>query len=252
MYKPVSKTTFIGKNIHYLTSCHSTNDIAAGKVRSGLGDDGDVVIAGEQTAGRGMQGNSWEAEPGSNFMLSIILKPENLSASAQFGLSQCIALGVQRYVRSVVGEEVTVKWPNDVMIGNRKVAGILIENTLRGTWVTSAVVGIGLNINQKEFSSPGATSLTLETGVSYSLEKELEVLLLHIEECYGYLTALPAEELGRLYTGAMLGLGEVRNFVSGGEYFSGVITGVTSGGKLKVITTDGEREFEVKEIAWVW
>ncbi len=252
MYKPASKTTFIGKNIYYLTSCHSTNDIAAGKVRSGLGENGDVIITDEQTAGRGMQGNSWEAEPGSNFMFSIILKPDNLSASAQFGLSQCIALGVQRYVRSVAGEGVTVKWPNDVMIGSRKVAGILIENTLRGSSVTNAVVGIGLNMNQKGFSNPRATSLALETGVFYSLENELEQLFLHIEECYGYLATLPAEELDRLYTGEMMGVGEVRTFASGEEYFSGVITGVTPSGRLKVLTADGEKEFEVKEIAWVW
>ncbi|ODS81640.1 MAG: biotin--[acetyl-CoA-carboxylase] ligase [Cytophagaceae bacterium SCN 52-12] len=251
MYKPASKTTFIGKNIYYLTSCHSTNDIAAGKVRSGLGENGDVIIADEQTAGRGMQGNTWEAEPGSNFMFSIILKPENLSASAQFGLSQCIALGVRRYVHSAVGAGAAVKWPNDVMVGNRKIAGILIENTLRGAFVTNAVVGIGLNINQTQFSSPRVTSLALETGVCYSLEKELEQLLLHVEECYGYL-ALPPEELDRLYTGEMLGVGEVRTFVSGGEYFSGIITGVTPRGRLKVITGDGEKEFEVKEIAWVW
>ncbi len=252
MYKPVSKTTFIGKNIYYLTSCHSTNDIAAGKVRSGLDENGDVIMAGEQTAGRGMKGNSWESEPGSNFMLSIILKPVNLSASAQFGLSQCIALGVQRYVSSVVGEGVSVKWPNDIMIGSRKVAGILIENTLRGSSVTSAVVGIGLNVNQKGFSNPGATSLTLETGAFYSLEKELEPLLLHIEECYGYLSALPAEQLDRLYSDVMLGLGQIRSFVCGEEHFSGVITGVTPLGKLKMITSCGEREFEVKEVAWVW
>lgn len=252
MYEPTSKTTFIGKNIYYLTSCHSTNDIAAGKVRSGLGENGDVIIADEQTAGRGMQGNSWEAEAGSNFMFSIILKPDNLNVSAQFGLSQCIALGVRRYVHSVAGEGVTVKWPNDIMIGDRKVAGILIENTLRGTSVTNAVVGIGLNMNQKEFSNPRATSLALETGIFYSLEEELGRLLLHIEECYSYLAALPAEELGRLYTEEMMGVGEVRSFVSGEEYFSGIITGVTPSGRLKVITTDGEKEFEVKEIAWVW
>ncbi len=252
MYKPVSKTTFIGKNIYYLTSCHSTNDIAAGKVRSGLDENGDVIIAGQQTAGRGMHGNSWEGESGSNFMLSIILKPANLAVSEQFGLSQCIALGVQRYVRSVVGEGVAVKWPNDVMIGSRKVAGILIENTLRGASVTNAIVGIGLNVNQKEFSNPRATSLAVETGVFYSLEKELEPLLLHIEECYGYLEALPAGELGRRYTETMLGLGQIRSFVCGEEYFSGIIAGVTPSGRLKVITTDGEKEFEVKEIAWVW
>lgn len=252
MYKPVSKTTFIGKNIYYLTSCHSTNDIAAGKVRSGLDENGDVIITGQQTAGRGMHGNSWEGESGSNFMLSIILKPADLAVSEQFGLSQCVALGVQRYVHSVVGERVSIKWPNDIMIGSRKVAGILIENTLRGTSVTNAVVGIGLNMNQKKFSNPRATSLALETGALYSLENELEALLLHIEECYGYLATLPAGELDRLYTEKMLGLGQVRSFVFNEEYFSGIITGVTRSGRLKVATTDGEKEFEVKEIAWVW
>ncbi len=252
MYKPISKTRFMGKNIIYLTSCHSTNDIAAHKVRSGLAENGDVVIADEQTAGRGLQGNSWKSSKGLNFMLSVILKPQDLKVSEQFCLSQCIALGVQRYVASVAGEGVKIKWPNDILIGTRKAVGILIESTVRGNSVLSSVAGIGLNVNEKDFGHPRITSLANETGRFFSLEEELGKLLLCLEEYYAYLDAGKRGELNEMYLEALFGLGEERDFIAGDEAFRGIVSGVTTEGRLKVLAGAEEKNYDIKEIAWVW
>ena len=252
MYKPISKTRFIGKNIHYLPSCHSTNDIAAYKVRSGQSENGDVIIAGEQTSGRGQRGNTWKAEKGLNFTFSVVLKPAALPVTGQFLLSQSIALGVQKYLASEVAGPVRIKWPNDLLIGELKVAGILIENSVRGGMIGAAVAGIGINMNQADFTLPRATSLLRETGVALALPEELEKLLLCLEEFYGLLEAGEHELLRQLYREKLFGLGVKRRFETPGGPVEGVVSGVDANGRLLLSTAAGERTYDIKEISWVW
>lgn len=252
MYKPILKTRFMGKNINYLTSCHSTNDIAAHKVRSGLAGHGEVFITDEQTAGRGQQGSSWKSETGQNLTFSFVLKPERLLIKDQFRLSQCIALGVRNYAASVAGEEARIKWPNDVLIGEKKVSGILIENSVRGNLILSSVVGIGINLNQTTFPHERITSLAKVSGLAFRLDAELEKLLLHLEACYACLESGDYAGLNALYLGALFGLGETRSFTVDGLTFQGTLLGVTPEGRLRVLRGGDEQNYDVKEIAWVW
>ncbi len=140
---------------------------------------GYVLAARSQTAGRGQRGNSWEATPGENLTFSMLLKPRNLRPSEQFYISEAVALGVaetlEEYLSS--GERVMVKWPNDIYVGDRKICGILIENTIAGGGAISySVAGVGVNINQRRFYSdaPNPVSLYQITGTLYSLEEMLE------------------------------------------------------------------------------
>lgn len=129
-------------------------------------------MAREQTAGRGQRGNSWEAEPGKNITLSLILRPEQLPAMRQFELSEAVALAVADTVESLGIGHVAVKWPNDIYVGDRKIAGILIENTLSGNLISRSIVGIGLNVNQREFHSdaPNPVSALQLTGREHNVE----------------------------------------------------------------------------------
>lgn len=140
--------------------------------------DRTVYAALFQTAGRGQKGNRWESRSGENLTFSILLKPEALPAREQFILSQVVALGLLDFLRNE-GVQATIKWPNDIYVGNRKICGTLIEPTLADGRVTSAVAGIGLNLNQRDFdpSLPNPTSLGLVTGRRYDVKETLPRVL---------------------------------------------------------------------------
>lgn len=150
--------------LQLIDSCPSTNAAIPRDAPHGF-----ALMAREQTAGRGQRGNSWEAAPGLNITLSLMLRPRALPAARQFDLSRAVALGVADLLVSLAIGGVAVKWPNDVYVGNDKICGILIENTLSGANIAASVAGIGLNVNQTEFLSPAPnpTSLAAITGRTF-------------------------------------------------------------------------------------
>lgn len=140
-----------------------------------------VVVALRQTAGRGQRGNSWEAEPGKNLTFSFgIVPPENIAPAGQFIVSQAVSLAVTDTLREFLGVDapISVKWPNDIYVGDCKIAGILIENTINASRILRSVIGIGLNVNQTVFVSdaPNPTSMALIVGKEFSLDNVLESL----------------------------------------------------------------------------
>ena len=163
-------------SIHWYDTVDSTNT----RLMADRQDcnDGTVYAALFQTAGRGQKGNRWESRPGENLTFSILFKPEALPAAEQFLLSQIVALGLVDYLAGK-GVTATVKWPNDIYAGDRKICGTLIEPVLADGRVSAAVAGIGLNINQLEFDPalPNPTSLRRETGREYDIKEELPKLL---------------------------------------------------------------------------
>lgn len=140
---------------------------------------GTIVDAASQTAGRGQRGNSWEAQPGKNLTFSILLRPDGLEAARQFAVSCVVAIAIARVLEKYLAdypEEVAIKWPNDIYVGDRKICGILIENVVNGRLLASSVAGIGINVNQRQFFSdaPNPVSLTQLTGLTYNLPELLE------------------------------------------------------------------------------
>ena len=154
--------------------------------------DKNVYAALFQTAGRGQKGNRWESRAGENLTFSILLKPEGIHVTEQFTISQVVALGIIDYL-GLHGVKASVKWPNDIYAGDRKICGTLIENTLKDKSISASIAGIGLNMNQTVFdpSIPNPTSLSLETGKSFDVKEELPELLNCI---YGYY-----DQLGSAY-----------------------------------------------------
>ncbi len=159
--------------ISHFESLPSTSDQAAKPHYS----SGDVVVADFQTQGRGQRGNSWMSERGENLLFSLVLEPQSegveVLVSQFFRLSEIAVLSVAATLHSFGVQGVELKWPNDVMVGGRKIAGILIENSITGAHVSRSIIGVGVNVAQREFSGildshPTPTSLAMEgvEGVS--------------------------------------------------------------------------------------
>lgn len=173
----------MAENIHWFDTVDSTNTrLMADRQQC---NDGTVYAALFQTAGRGQKGNRWESKSGENLTFSILFKPEALPATEQFLLSQIVALGLVDYLADK-GITASVKWPNDIYAGDRKICGTLIEPVLADGCVSAAVAGIGLNVNQLDFdpSLPNPTSMRCETGQPFDIHEELPKLLEHIFERY--------------------------------------------------------------------
>ena len=227
--------------------------------------DRSVYAALFQTAGRGQKGNRWESRAGENLTFSILLKPACIAVSEQFILSQIVALGLLDYL---AGEDVTatIKWPNDIYVGDRKICGTLIENTLADGKIAASIAGIGLNMNQREFdpSLPNPTSLTLQTGKSYDVKEELPRLL---SCCFRYYDQLDSDYarngfdaayLARLYRrGAWHFFEEMPSSDIPTEHRSGLriearILGIDTKARLLLEHRDGTlRAYGFKEIKYV-
>lgn len=215
--------------------------------------EGTVIVTSHQTAGRGQRGNAWEARPGENLTLSIILQPTFLAASAQFALNLAISLGVYEFFREWLDEGLTIKWPNDLYAGTRKLGGILIENTLTGYQLSYAVVGIGLNINQTQFNVPTATSLRKETGQPYpfDLEAVFDRLLVRLETEYQRLRDGRFTELKGRYLRHLFRYQEWHPYRRDGQVFNGCLVDVNDSGQLALETEQGVAYFGMQEVAFV-
>ena len=174
----MNDATAIGQQVLRLEQVESTNKTAAELIGLSQAPHGTVILARTQSAGRGQRGRAWLSQPGEDLTLSVVLWPQDLRAQDQFALSKLAALAVRDTVAACVPGPVKVKWPNDVLVDRRKVAGILIECDLVGDHVGHAVVGIGLNVNSRDREEDlAATSLLLESGRPWDLEVVLQELL---------------------------------------------------------------------------
>ncbi|MDE6322308.1 MAG: biotin--[acetyl-CoA-carboxylase] ligase [Muribaculaceae bacterium] len=236
----------------YLESTPSTNGAARQLLAEQQPAHGTVVYTHCQTAGRGQRGNSWEAEPGANVTMSLILRPDGVMATEQFFISECVALAVASVGAESLGnagEEGTVKWPNDIYVVDRKIAGILIENSLQGVAIESSIAGIGLNVNQRSFVSdaPNPVSLLQLTGREYDVEK----LIVNIAHSILDNLWRPREEVHAEYKRRMWRRDGYHNYSTpDGATFEARIAEVDASGLLLLQKADGGNEwFAFKEVA---
>jgi BirA family biotin operon repressor/biotin-[acetyl-CoA-carboxylase] ligase len=219
-----------------------------------------VLAAREQTAGRGQRGNTWFTEPGKNLTFSIVVKfaEGQLHASQVHWLNYLMSDVVSMFLRSY-GIDCTIKWPNDVYVQRRKICGILIENTLKGEWVDAAVIGTGININQREFPQlASATSLWRCLGEEFSLEECLDRLSAAFEDRLPDL--FDAQARGGLfsnYSGRLFNKdvqAHYHDYLTEREYV-GVIQGVEPDGRLCIrdLEAPGKpyRYYRFKEVGYI-
>jgi len=247
------KTLFLGKNSIYLPSCHSTNDIAAEIIQTKTVFDGTIVITSDQTAGRGQRGNVWEALPDQNITVSMILKPDFLNISQQFRLNMAVSLGIYEFLCKYLSEGLAIKWPNDIYVGNRKMGGVLIENTLSGSRIVYSVIGIGININQMIFSNERAVSLKLASKKldDFRIEKLIEQLCECIEKYYLQLKNGHSDMQKKKYLDRVFRFREIQQYVQNSECFLGKIIDVAETGHLIMEVGKELKMFDFKEISFV-
>lgn len=233
-----------------MPECHSTNTIAMELCQQSQVPEGTLVITSNQKAGRGQRGNTWLSEPNSNLTLSLILKPSFVAVKDQFYLNMVVSLAIWDLLSQLCSPPVHIKWPNDILINEFKVCGILIENQLSGDRITNAVVGIGLNINQRHFAWTSATSLSLVTSQTYDLQWILEQLLMKLEHYYLQLRQHQYEKLRAAYLNALYRIDENHSFVSQERKFNGKIVGVDVHGRLQILIDGEEKVFGIKEVAF--
>lgn len=244
---------FIGKKIIKVESVDSSNNYALDLIKESKVIEGTVVWALEQTKGRGQRDNYWESEKGKNLTFSVILFPEFLDVEEQFLLSKAVSLGIVDFVKTYT-ENVSIKWANDIYVNDKKIAGILIENSIIGNKILSSVVGIGLNINQTVFISnaPNPVSLKLITGNDYDLEESLRLLCNFIESRYLQLKTNDITQLNYDYLNTLYRYNAFYTYESDRKQFTAKITGIAKSGRLILETKQGEiKEFDFNDVLFV-
>ena len=216
--------------------------------------EGDIILAQCQTAGRGQRGHTWESREGENLTLSLLLEPQFLPPSEQFLISECVALGVCDALLHY-GIEAQIKWTNDIYIGNRKLAGILIEHKLQGSALARTVAGIGLNVNQKAFSDdlPNPISMAQATGREFDREEVLQTVATSLMARYEQLRDGCAVELQADYHQRLYRLGQEHCYaLPDGSRFRGIIRAVEPTGALRIENERGEQlSFLFKEVEFI-
>lgn len=247
------ETLFIGKEIIELDVVDSTNSYLAEKLRNSSCSEGLVVMAYFQSAGKGQRGNEWRSQPGENLTFSIVLKPKFLTVNNHFILSKLISLAICKFLANKISDKVSIKWPNDIYVGRKKIAGILIENQFQGSKIENSVVGIGININQTNFGDlTTATSLKLLTHKEYGLKEILKEIVKYIEGYYLKLKMSSILSIEKEYLENLLFYDEYQKYKINGEEQLGKINGVMPDGKLKIILESGEvKLYDLKEIEFI-
>ena len=255
MHKIFAKPIFLGKKVVFLPQCHSTNDELSLLSKQENLPEGTVVYTDHQVAGKGQRGNSWKDEPAKNILASLLLKPKRLLIRQQHYLNLITGLAVVELLSKYLdAAKLKLKWPNDVYIEGNKVAGILIENTIKGQTIDSAIVGVGVNLNQLQDLPEKATSVKKELGATPdSLDRLdfMEDLLSIFEKWYLKLGAGEFTLIDQAYDDVLYWKNEVHMFQADGKRFDGVIRGINEIGRLQIETNDGQLIFDVKEVQFI-
>jgi len=216
-------------------------------------EEGTLVISDFQTAGRGTDGSKWESEPGRNLIFSFVLYPSFLAIEAQFYLNKIISLGLTDLVSEVLPgrDDIRIKWPNDIFIGNHKVAGTLIQNGVKGSQFDFSVIGIGLNVNQESFTTEAANpvSLKMAAGTAFDLEEMLERTANKIELRYNLLRQGAKQKIDEDYLKLLYRIQQLSGYIYKGNSIQAKIYGVNRFGQL-ILEIPGEKiiECDLKEI----
>lgn len=243
----------IGSSIERIHETGSTNNYAANLLLTKRPPEGAIVVADSQVDGRGQASSTWESEPNMNLTFSILLYPDFIEISRQFEISKAISLGVTDFLKDKA-DNVAIKWPNDIYIVRKKIAGILIENSVRSAQIASCIVGIGLNINQQVFTGnlPNPVSLSQITGENYNLEVSLKDLCSKIDSRYRQLIHGQFGQIDENYTKRLYQLGIWSHYSDENGDFEGQILGVDQIGRLLIQTRSGKiNKYQFKEVIFM-
>lgn len=238
-----------------LDTVDSTNNYAMQHIDAGAAEHGDVILAIEQTAGKGQRGKSWYNTVGESLCMSIIVAPElGLEAQPSFLAASTVAIAevLERYLPSV---KTAIKWPNDILIGDKKAVGILIENVVRGSSWQWAVIGIGINVGQKTFPEnlPHATSLHKEGGAVASIDELAAAISESVLQACGSLPEQTGSVAFQAYNDRLYKKDQLQTFRWGYDIIVRRVLEVDPTGRLKVRNQDGATDLLAHGAAeWIW
>lgn len=238
--------------IVYVDKVKSTVDYAQDYVEKQNSFRNFVIYTNNQTNGRGYGKNKWESEPGKNLTVSYVIFPEFQHPENQFQISKMISLAIIDFCNLFI-DDVKIKWPNDIYCGNKKVAGILIENAIQGGKILHSVNGTGININQMIFvkKAPNPVSLKQITGIDYKLDECFKILTTFVQTRYLELMNKP-EKTDDDYLRSLYKYKIFSPYKYSEGYFNGKITGIDPYGKLIIETERGESKlFGIKELEFI-
>ena len=243
--------------LHYLLSIDSTSTELRRRMSVEELPHGYCISADFQTARHGQATNHWESEDGKNLLFSLLLRPSVIPASEQFIITEIVTLAIINALQDYIRQRITIKWPNDIYVGNHKLCGILIENALCGKTIDTCIVGIGININQEAFTSnaPNPISLTQLSGRTHDRQAIFDEIYKNILNYYDYLAdnwqnndikqSLHYEYMNNLYRRT----GYHNYSTPEGEKFSAEIEEIGPQGHLTLRLQSGElRTFAFKEV----
>ncbi len=240
----------MAEKIHF-TSIDSTNAEVARRFKAETREKEIIITAEYQTIGRGRSTNRWYSDAAKNLLMSWGCHPEFLSVSDQFKLSKAVSLALCGLLddNNIVS---SIKWPNDIYVSGKKIAGILIENQLMGGSIRSSIIGIGLNVNQVEFPPEAGfpVSMKLLTGRDMEVPSLADGLLVKMRAA---VDALKSDlfSLDGAYHSRLYKLGEECLFSVNGNEFSGKIRGVDDSGQLVLESATGIRSYGFHEISMI-
>lgn len=209
------------------------------------------MLADFQTAGRGQQNHQWESAVGDNLTFSVVLFPE-LAVQQQFLLNIVVSLAVAEALQPFLKDSVKVKWPNDIFYQDSKLGGILIQNNLQSAVIRTSIVGIGLNVNQTQFSFPRATSLAIIRHQVMNRQEILNAILVALEHQLQSNPVVNSSKLRGLYEARLYGRGKERTFKDKAGLLKGTILGVEESGGLRVKVSNQIRQYNFHEIQFCW
>jgi BirA family biotin operon repressor/biotin-[acetyl-CoA-carboxylase] ligase len=244
-------TLFIGRSLVRLSETESTNRLLARLAAETNPAEGTIVASDYQTSGKGQAEAKWHSEPGQNLLMSVLLKPDFLSAKRIFLLSKIVSLAIKDTLAGA-GIEAKVKWPNDIYAGDKKICGVLIENIMRGDRVQQSIVGIGLNVNQENFPKeiPNAVSMKSVSGKTFSADECLFLLCNHLEKWYLRLKGGHADQINKEYLDSLYRFGEVHEYETKDDTFTAETIDVEDEGRIVMRKKDGMIvRFGFKEVA---
>ena len=226
------KQTFIGAERIFLEKVDSTNDYASKKFKSGAITSGAVVVAAFQTHGKGQRENQWQADASANLLMSITADLNLWKIQSPISLNHIVALSIVEFLEQHT-TDVCIKWPNDIMVANQKIAGILIETQLSSN-MKKAVIGFGININQTKFKVPRATSLILETQEEYNTIDLIPEVIAALNRYIAIYQKQGERHLHEMFDQKLWKLNQIHPFIVNGDKKTGYIQSTSMQGELIV------------------
>ncbi|MCK7591993.1 biotin--[acetyl-CoA-carboxylase] ligase [Subsaxibacter sp. CAU 1640] len=238
-----------------LNAIDSTNSYLRRLSTEEMLEDYTIVTADHQTDGRGQMGTNWASQEGKNLTVSVFKDVSFLKIEHSFYISISVSLAVFKALEMFQIRRLKIKWPNDILSENKKIAGILIENVIKQNQLQASVIGLGLNVNQTEFEGlPNASSLLLISGKVLDLDEVLNEILKQLHIYFQKLENGYLKKLKQEYENQLFRKGKPSTFMNmHGEFFTGIILGISDSGNLKLQTEkDEELEFDLKEISLIY